>query len=114
MIYYVDFDNTICPGNGGPPQADCSKVLQYLKLCHNTICIYSCRSNPDTIDDPVRATREMEEYLKEHGIPYDTVVTGKPYFNFLIDDRSVGIPLTKEGDVDWSGVKEKLVPKQWR
>jgi hypothetical protein len=108
MKYFIDFDGTICPNNGGPPQAACREVLRKLKECNNTIHIYSCRSNPDAVSDAVGSTHEMEEYLKAYQIPYDEVVWGKPFFNFYIDDRNIGVPLTKDHSVDWEQIKKLI------
>ena len=108
MIYFIDFDGTICDGSGGPPSAACRRVMRRLKECNNTIVIYSCRSNPNCVDDHIRATEEMVDYLDHWEIPYDRVEYNKPFFNFYIDDRNVGTPLDKNHNVDWERI-EKLI-----
>lgn len=108
MIYFIDFDGTICPNSGNPPQKECLEVLRLLKEYNHTIMIYSCRSNPLCVDDAVKSTEEMERYLKEYNVPYHGVVKDKPYFNFIIDDRCIGMPLTKDHSVDWSKIKTIL------
>lgn len=109
MIYFIDFDGTICPNNGSPPQNECIEVLQRLKECNHTIVIYSCRSNPECVNDHVASTNEMVQYLNLYNVPYDFVQPNKPFFNFYIDDRNVGTPLTKNYDVDWSQIKKMIV-----
>lgn len=108
MIYFIDFDGTICPNSGNPPQKECIEVLTKLKIRNNTILIYSCRSNPNCVEDYIRSTSEMETYLKQYNVPYDGIVPNKPYFNYIIDDRCVGIPLTKDYSVDWQKLKPIL------
>lgn len=105
MIYYIDFDRTIRPVGYDvtgqyPPQKACVEKITKLKTGH-LIIIYSCRSNPAVVSDWVRATKDMEDYLKKYNIPYDCIQTNKPYFDKIIDDRNVGIPLDATGAVDW-------------
>lgn len=104
MIYFVDFDSTICPD--GDPQPECRETLQWLKKCNHTIYIYSCRSNAACVPDPERSTEEIRQFMKKHDLPYDDFVYGKPFFNHLIDDRAIGAPLTDKGVIDWKKVKE--------
>jgi hypothetical protein len=103
MIFFIDFDGTVCPD--GDPQPECREVLKKLKEDNHTIVMYSCRSNPSCVFDHEQATKEMIEYLKKHDIPFDGIEPNKPFFNFIIDDRALGIPLTKAGDVDWAKIK---------
>jgi hypothetical protein len=105
MIYFVDFDGTICPNSGSPPQKECIEVLTRLKECNNQIVIYSCRSNEDCVADAIGATNDMIAYLEMYKVPYDRVEWGKPFFNFYIDDRNIGVPLTKDHSVDWARIK---------
>jgi hypothetical protein len=107
MIYFIDFDGTICP-NSGYPSAACRRVIRRLKECNHTVVIYSCRSNPNCVDDAVGATQEMEDFLKLHEIPYDRIEHGKPFFNYIIDDRCVGTPLDSNYDVDWEQIEKKI------
>ena len=108
MIYFIDFDGTICPNDGDPPSAACRRVMRRLRECNNKIVIYSCRSNPACVDDHVRSTEEMVAYLEHWDIPYDLVEYGKPYFNFYIDDRNIGTPLDKNDNVDWDRIEKLL------
>jgi hypothetical protein len=107
MIYFVDFDGTICPGSSSlPPQPECLEVLKRLKECNNSIFIYSCRANANCVDDKEEAIKDMERYLKQHNIPYDGIVHDKPFFNYYIDDRNLGTPLDNTGSVDWKEIKK--------
>lgn len=106
MIYFIDFDGTICAG--GPPSPACIRTLKRLKECHHTIVIYSCRSNPNAVDDAVGATNEMKDYLNLYQVPYDRIEPNKPFFNFIIDDRALGAPLNKNGDIDWEAINKLL------
>ncbi len=114
MIYYIDFDGTICPNDiSQPPPPACIELLRELRRRNHTIVIYSCRSNNKVVEDAAAATQEMQEYLKDYGVIYDSIQSGKPLFNYIIDDRAVGIPKTPEHIVDWEEVakiirREKL------
>ena len=108
MRYFIDFDGTICPNNGNQPSQDCVETLRELKRRNHTIHIYSCRSNPEAVGDADASTADMKEYLDAYLIPYDEIVWGKPFFNYIIDDRCVGIPLTSDHSVDWSKIKDKI------
>ena len=108
MKYFIDFDGTICPNNGGPPQKECIEVLKRLRECNHIIVIYSCRSNPDCVDDAVSSTNEMVDYLNMYGVPFDRIEKNKPLFNFYIDDRAIGVPLTNDHSVDWAKIKKLI------
>lgn len=121
MIYFVDFDGTICPGGStdyGVPSKDCIEVLTRIKQCNNQIFIYSCRANDKCVYDKEACIEDMVEYLEKHQIPYDGIVHDKPFCNYFIDDRNVGTPLDKEGNVDWAKLKpfidKELDPKKWK
>ena len=43
-----------------------------------------------------------------YNIPYDRVERNKPLFNYYIDDRNVGTPLTEDDSVDWAKIKELI------
>lgn len=102
MIYFVDFDGTIFPNTGTEPHPDCVSYLNYLKSHNHYIFIYSCRSNPNAVDDVSLAEKHMIDFLNKHKIPYDGIIPNKPVFNYIIDDRALGIPLTSDYSVDWS------------
>ena len=53
------------------------------------------------------ATRSMVDYLDKYRIPYNRVVSNKPYYDIIIDDKAIGIPL-KHFNVDWDEIKKLL------
>ena len=108
-VIFVDFDETIFQGRdyNVPPSTDCLYVLNNLKKQGHEIDIYSFRTNPLEHPNWVDATREMVEYLDKHNVPYNRVVSNKPYYDFIIDDRALGIPL-KNHCVDWSKIRKIL------
>ncbi len=108
MIYFIDFDGTISPNTGDPPHPDCIQTLTKLKECNHTILIYSCRSNPFLVDD--FSEKDMINYLAIFNVPYDGIIANKPLFNYIIDDRAIGVPLNPEThDVNWTAIKKKLI-----
>lgn len=109
MIYYIDFDGTICPNSTSlPPQPECIEVIKRLIECNHKICIYSCRANADCVEDKDSAINEMVWYLNNYKIPYHEIVHDKPFFNYYIDDRNIGVPLTNDYVVDWKAIKEMM------
>jgi hypothetical protein len=108
MVFFIDFDGTICPNTGGPPHADCIDSLKKLKECNHQIFIYSCRSNPSLVDK--NSEIEMIKYLDLYEVPYDGIIPKKPLFNYIIDDRAIGVPLNPDTyDVNWTAIKENLI-----
>ena len=121
MKYFIDFDSTICPHgmtNVGPPSKECLEVVNRIKECNNFIFIYSCRANRECVSDKEAAVVDMVNYLDRYNVPYDGIIHDKPYCNYFIDDRNVGTPLDKHGNVDWAKIKplieKELDPKQWK
>ena len=112
MIYFIDFDGTICPNTGNPPSAHCLKVLKRLVECNNEIVIYSCRSNPDCVNDAKQSTHDMVQYLNQYKVPYHRVQWGKPFFNYYIDDRNIGVPKDASDSVDWEQIEKLLIKEQ--
>lgn len=104
MIYFIDFDGTVCPN--GPPTQECINFINKLKQHNHTVVMYSCRSNPDCVTDAVKATNEMIKFLNYYKIPFDHIEPNKPFFNFIIDDRALGIPLDAKYNVDWKRLEE--------
>lgn len=56
------------------------------------IVIFSCRGNRDIFG--MGGVVLLEEYLKEHNIPYDEICTRKPTFFVLIDDITINPKIT--------------------
>ena len=112
MDIAIDFDNTIRPCSWKEqdvgPQPECVEVIQKLKLNGHRIYLYSCRSNPEILDNYVEATQNMIEYCKKYNIPFDGVFYNKPLFDMVIDDRNFDTQLTENMSVSWKYVKERL------
>jgi tryptophanyl-tRNA synthetase len=109
MIFFIDFDGTICPNTTSlPPQKECIEVLNLLKSHNHKICIYSCRANEQCVENKEEAVREMVRYLDDHKVPYHEIVHDKPLFNYCIDDRNIGTPLTSDYVVDWKVIKQMI------
>ena len=113
MIYFIDFDNTICPNGdeGIPPTNECRAFITRLLKENHSVVIYSCRSNPACVNDSHAATDAMRLYLAKHHVAYTRIEMNKPYFNYYIDDRNMGTPLDKRGNVDWAEIT-KLYEKR--
>lgn len=113
---FVDFDGTICPNKGTDidypaPSEQCINVLNRLKKTCK-IVIYSVRSNlTETIKPGGHA--EMVSYLNKHNVPYDRIENTKVHFTSLIDDKGIGIPLDRDGNVIWNDVEKLLVDKEY-
>lgn len=96
---FIDFDGTIPTGLGGPPREGAAEAIRALFAAGNAeIVIYSCRSNPRICGPAIPredgrettwAEEEMRAYLAAHDIPYHRIKAGKPYFDILIDDRTM-------------------------
>jgi len=85
MIFYVDFDGTICPNDLSiPPQPECIEVLNRLRECNNEIYIYSCRANAKCVYDKDSAIRDMVEYLHTHNVPFDDIIHNKPLLTTIL------------------------------
>jgi len=75
----VDFDGTIFDGRGVIP--GCIEALTQLQQKY-FIAIFSARRT-DT------EWKQMVSVLKQHSVPYDTVLPPKPEAEFYIDDKGV-------------------------
>lgn len=107
-VVFVDFDETIFTGDyDSPPTEDCLFVLNKLRSNGDEINIYSFRTNAKEHDEWVESTIEMIKYLDTFKVPYDHVVSNKPYYDLIIDDRAIGVPL-KNNCVDWNILRKML------
>lgn len=106
MIIFVDFDNTICNHKEDGPSTDCISFLKLLKDYNHTIVVYSCRSNPDCVNDTVKAEADMIKFLEQYKVPYDRIERNKPFYNYIIDDRAIGCPKDENYNVDWVKLAE--------
>lgn len=100
MTIAVDFDGVLHRysrgfGDGSiydPPVEGAREAMEKLKADGHRILIYSTRSNKiykrKKVQDQDQA---MEDWLKEHSIPYDRIWTyAKPMADIYIDDRAIG------------------------
>lgn len=88
-----DLDNTICTSIRRFHPEDIVKVKPRLKMIEimrelkkkgHKIIIFTRR------DACGKGARKLTiQWLKLHNIPYDKLITNKPHFNILIDDRAL-------------------------
>lgn len=108
-VIFVDFDETIFQGDyNNPPSEDCLFVLNQLKKQGHEIDIYSFRTNSKEHSNWVTATQDMIEYLDKYKVPYNRIVSNKPYYDYIIDDRAIGVPLDEFNQVNWSVIRKLL------
>ncbi len=102
MKIAIDFDGVLHGYSKGwsdgsiydAPVPGAAEAMKKLKEEGHTLYIFSTRTNPifkkkkeDSVDQKVM----MEEWMKQHGIPFDKVWTfGKPMADLFIDDRAIG------------------------
>lgn len=86
---FIDFDGTITKTAHGVFAAPMDGAIDSIRKLYEEfrIVIYSCRANMDICD--VAAVAEMKNYLNKYDIPYHEIKYGKPYYDFIIDDRSL-------------------------
>lgn len=89
----IDMDGTICTEEKtfekslAKPQQDSINYVNALYSKYNII-IYTARSWSE---------RKMtEQWLQTHNIKYDTLMCGKPIYDYWIDDRAIGFTSWKE------------------
>lgn len=101
----IDFDETITEARGldSPPNKEAVAALVELSQKYK-IVIFSCRGNRDIFG--MGGVVLLEQYLEEHGIPYDEICTRKPTFFVLIDDRAINPKTTP-----WSEIVADLMQK---
>ena len=87
MTILVDMDGVICTEEKtferalAKPMPGAREALAALKAKGHTLVIYSARSWSEL--------RMTEQWLKDHGIPYDGIHLGKPVADRILDDRAV-------------------------
>ncbi len=99
MQLIVDLDGTICSEEKtfsrsmAKPIHGAKEALDLLHSQGHTIIIYSARTWNEY---------EMTiKWLKDHHIPYDQVILGKPVGNYWIDDRALSF-------TSWEKVLRKI------
>ena len=101
MKIAIDFDGVIHGYSKGwddgsiydPPVPGTVEAMKKLKEAGHTLYIFSTRTNPVFKDKEASAEQKknMENWMNEHGIPYDKIWTfGKPMADLFIDDRALG------------------------
>jgi len=87
MKLIIDIDGTICEEKRqfsrsiAKPLPNAAKSLKALKNKGHTIILYSART---------WAEYEMTfSWLREHDIPFDQLILGKPEGDYWIDDRAI-------------------------
>lgn len=95
MKIYVDFDKTLTKTHltdlNTAPNQELIDLLITLNLYGHEIIIFSCRSNIQICDK--EDEHLMILWLRKHQVPYSRIEKNKPYYDLLIDDRSIN-PLT--------------------
>lgn len=102
MKIAIDFDGVLHGYSKGwddgsiydEPVPGSSEAMKALKEKGHTLYIFSTRTNPIFRKKGEEAPDQksmMENWLKEHDIPFDKVWTfGKPMADLFIDDRAIG------------------------
>jgi adenylylsulfate kinase len=96
----VDLDGVLAHYEGwrgahhiGEPIPEGFVLLKALRAMGFKIIIHTCRMNGQWPGvDYQESRRRLEEWLDDHGIPYDRVATqmdGKPFADVYVDDRAV-------------------------
>jgi len=119
-VVAIDFDNTLASDESYPlPGNEVPHAFEVLKWLQNKGCrliLYTMRTGA-ILESAVK-------FCSEHGIEFfginsnpDQVLypyagnASKVYFDVLIDDHALGIPLTQDKLVDWIAVKKLLCEK---
>ena len=103
MIIYVDLDHTLCfPDESYGQHRDkyrfaipnseiIQRVNDWHRIGHN-IVIYTARRMKTQNGDVELVEEEVGQltrnWLAEHGVSYDELMFGKPYYDMLIDDKT--------------------------
>ncbi|MFC1933570.1 hypothetical protein ACFLXX_00250 [Chloroflexota bacterium] len=96
MIYYVDIDGVICTDANGKyeevtPIAENIERINKLYDNGSEIILWTARGTITKID-----WRELtEKQLREWGVRYHELKFGKPFYDFIIDDKAIGINCLK-------------------
>ena len=94
MIFCFDLDNTLCTSvrRDHPedilrvkPLSDNIKIVRELKKKGHKITIFTRRG------ELKRGRQLTKKWLKEYKVPYDKLITKKPKYDLIIDDRAISI-----------------------
>lgn len=109
----VDLDNTICHTKKDNenyqdvlPIDGAIESLKQLKEQGCYIIIFTAR-NMRTFDGNIGKINKHQmpiilEWLKQHDVPHDEIILGKPHVNFFIDDKGI------EFRGNWKETKERI------
>ena len=98
-IFCFDIDNTICITKGkqysrSKPIKEAVSLINKLYLKGHYIKIFTSRFMGRNNDDVKKANKQGYKFtykqLKDWGLKFHKLYIGKPSFDFLVDDRSVG------------------------
>lgn len=90
MIYFVDIDGTICHTENSDYQnsTPIHHRIEYMNKLFdngNELHYYTARGSVSGKD----YTAFTEQQLKDWGVKYTTVNTGKPHYDVWIDDKAI-------------------------
>ena len=106
----VDFDKTITTDHEYRDEAELQpgvkEALTELQEMGFRIAIYSCRNNPEVLNQ-ARRMMHMRDTLDSNGIPYDEIIMEpKPIAVYYIDDSAVRF-------TDWDSTMEFIRGKKY-
>lgn len=128
MIICIDFDGT-CVSHEFPKvgkEIGATPILKELVAKGHQLILWTMRSNvtdPESVDPAIHTEKgdfltEAINWFKERDIPLYAInqnpdqmtwtASPKAFAHYYIDDKSIGIPLTDQGYVDWSTLKWEL------
>jgi len=97
MIYYVDIDGTICSleinKDGDNVYENAKPYQERIKYFNNLydqgheIHYYTARGSSSGKDKSELTIKQLEEW----GVKYTTARTGKPHYDYWIDDKAMNV-----------------------
>jgi capsule biosynthesis phosphatase len=102
-VVCFDLDHTLCcPGNAkdsygkyamAEPIPEMIAKLRLYKSRGCSIIIFTARRMLTHKGDVRKVVEDIgqitEDWLKKHDVPYDDLIFGKPYYDYIIDDKAV-------------------------
>lgn len=86
-VYCFDIDGTLTEETEGhdyrnrTPDVSAIEIVRTMKKNGNKIVLFTSRYAQDR--------HETERWLKVNNVPYDSLIFGKPYYDFYVDDKNV-------------------------
>lgn len=104
-IVCFDLDHTLCIPGAGPdtqskyaeaePMVENIQKLVSFKERGARIVIFTARRMLTHNGDVEKVKADVglvtENWLSEHGVPYDELIFGKPYYDYFIDDKALNV-----------------------